>query len=98
MNNSNSSISALKVSDRIQSLDILRGVVVLGILLMNINDMGLAGAYENPTVSGGATGWDLTTWITASMLFEGTMRGLFSLLFGVGMYILVDRLEKKGAG
>ena len=98
MDSSNRSISALKLSDRIQSLDILRGVVVLGILLMNINDMGLAGAYENPTVSGGATGWDLTTWVTASMLFEGTMRGLFSLLFGVGMYILLDRLEKKGAG
>tara|TARA_R110000868_G_scaffold403447_5_gene680754 strand:+ start:24 stop:1127 length:1104 start_codon:yes stop_codon:yes gene_type:complete len=32
------------------------------------------------------------------MLFEGTMRALFSLLFGVGMYILLDRLEKKGAG
>ena len=98
MDSSNNSISASNLSDRIQSLDILRGVVVLGILLMNINDMGLTGAYENPTVSGGATGWDLTTWITASMLFEGTMRGLFSLLFGVGMYILLDRLEKKGAG
>lgn len=47
---------------------------------------------------GGATGWDLTTWITASILFQGTMRGLFSLLFGVSMYILLDRLEKKCAG
>lgn len=62
---------------------------------MNINDMGLAGSYENPTASGGATGWDLTTWITASMLFEGTRRGLFSLLFGVGMYILLDRPGKE---
>lgn len=94
----NSSITASKLTDRIQSLDIMRGVVLLGILLMNINGMGLAGAYENPTVSGGATGWDLTTWITANMLFEGTMRGLFSLLFGVGMYILLERLEKKDAG
>jgi uncharacterized protein len=31
------------------------------------------------------------------MLFEGTMRALFSLLFGVGMFVLLDRLEKKGA-
>ncbi len=98
MTSTNSSISALKLSDRIQSLDIMRGVVLLGILLMNINGMGLAGAYENPTVSGGATGWDLKTWITTNMLFEGTMRALFSLLFGVGMFILLDRLEKKGAG
>lgn len=76
----------------------MRGIVVFGILIMNINGMGLAGAYEDPTVSGGATGWDLTTWRTASMLFEGTMRGLFSLLFGVGMYILLERLKNKGTG
>ena len=88
----------LKSSDRIQSLDIMRGVVLLGILIMNINGMGLAGAYGDPTVSGGATGWNLTTWITANFAFEGTMRALFSLLFGVGMFIFMDRLEKKGAG
>jgi len=41
----------------------MRGVVLLGILIMNINGMGLAGAYGDPTVSGGATGWNLTTWI-----------------------------------
>ncbi len=60
--------------------------------------MGLAGAYSDPTVSGGASGLDLYTWITTEMLFEGTMRALFSLLFGVGMFILLDGLEKKGAG
>lgn len=91
-------LSPLKTSDRIYSLDVMRGIVLFGILLMNINGMGLAGAYENPTVSGGSTGWDLITWITTNMLFEGTMRALFSLLFGVGMFILLDRLEKKGAG
>lgn len=98
METTNNTISAIKFSDRIQSLDIMRGIVLLGILLMNINDMGLARAYDNPTVSGGATGWDLYTWITTNMFFEGTMRSLFSLLFGVGMFILLDRLEKKGAG
>jgi len=84
--------------DRILSLDIMRGIVLLGILIMNINGMGLAGAYGDPTVSGGATGWNLATWITANLSFEGTMRALFSLLFGVGMFIFMDRLEKKGAG
>lgn len=92
------SLTPLKASDRIHSLDIMRGIVLFGILIMNINGMGLAHAYGDPTVSGGATGWDLYTWITANMFFEGTMRALFSLLFGVGMFILLDRLEKKGAG
>ena len=98
MTNSENSFAPVKLTDRIQSLDIMRGIVLFGILLMNINGMGLAHAYEDPTVSGGATGWDLYTWITTNMFFEGTMRALFSLLFGVGMFVLLDRLEKKGAG
>jgi uncharacterized protein len=98
MEQKNTSLSPLKLSDRIQSLDIMRGIVLLGILLMNINGMALAYAYGNPTVSGGAQGWDLYTYITTNMLFEGTMRSLFSLLFGVGMFILLDRLDKKSAG
>lgn len=98
MTTTKTSFTPLKSSDRIQSLDIMRGFVLLGILLMNINGMGLAGAYGDPTVSGGDTGWNLATWITTNLSFEGTMRALFSLLFGVGMFIFTDRLEKKGAG
>ena len=98
METTQTSLTPLKPLERIQSLDVMRGIVLFGILLMNINAMALANAYEEPTVSGGATGWDLYTWITTNMLFEGTMRALFSLLFGAGMFILLDRLEKKGAG
>ncbi|MFY0629649.1 MAG: DUF418 domain-containing protein [Flavobacteriaceae bacterium] len=92
------SFTALKSSDRILSIDIMRGIVLFGILLMNINGMGLAGAYGDPTVSGGSTGWNLATWITTNLFFEGTMRALFSLLFGVGMFIFLDRLREKKAG
>lgn len=98
MNTSYISFKPLKATDRILSLDIMRGIVLFGILLMNINEMGLAHAYGDPTGSGGATGFNLYTWITTNMLFEGTMRALFSLLFGVGMFIFLDRLQKKGAG
>lgn len=80
-------LTALRLSERIQSLDIMRGIVLCGILLMNINMFGLSGAYGNPTVSGGDTGWNLKAWIATNLFFEGTMRALFSLLFGVGMFI-----------
>ena len=76
----------------------MRGIVLLGILLMNINGFGLTNAYSNPTVSGGATGLDLYTWMATNLFFEGTMRGLFSLLFGVGMYILLMRSQQREAG
>lgn len=85
-------------SERIQSLDVMRGIVLCGILLMNINMFGLANSYDDPTVAGGSSGLNLATWITANLFFEGTMRGLFSLLFGVGMFIFLDRLVKRGAG
>lgn len=84
--------------ERIQSLDVMRGFILFGILLMNINGFGLAHAYVDPTVTGGSTGLNLYTWIATNLFFEGTMRALFSMLFGVGMFIFLDRLLKKDAG
>jgi uncharacterized protein len=77
--------------ERISSLDITRGVALLGILLMNITGFGLSHAYSDPTVSGGATGWNLRVWWINSMFFEGTMRGMFSMLFGAGVVIFMSR-------
>jgi len=65
---------------------------------MNIIGMALPFAYRDPTISGGSEGLDLWVWIVNTMLFEGTMRGLFTLLFGAGIILLTSRLEKKGAG
>ena len=91
-------LAPMDKNERIVSLDVLRGFVLCGILLMNIVGFGLWGAYEDPTVAGGAEGWNLRSWEITTMFFEGTMRGLFSLLFGVGMFVLTDRLERKGGG
>jgi uncharacterized protein len=88
--------SAHPVDDdaRIDSLDTLRGVAILGILLMNVTAFGLPAAYSDPTNAGGATGLDLATWITTAWLFEGTMRGLFTLLFGAGVVLFTERAER----
>jgi uncharacterized protein len=82
--------------ERLVSLDIIRGVALFGILLMNITVFGLPYAYSDPTVAGGATGADLWAWITTSMFFEGTQRGLFSLLFGAGVILLTERIDRRG--
>ena len=81
---------------RIESLDFVRGCALFGILLMNINGMGLGPAYDNPTIQGGATGIDLKTWYVINVGFEGTQRALFSILFGAGIILLTSRLEKSG--
>lgn len=92
------SLKPIKTAERINSLDVIRGIALLGILLMNINGMGLPFAYSDPTIAGGADGLNLKVWIANNMLFEGTMRGLFTLLFGAGVILLTSRLEKSGAG
>jgi len=86
----------VRAKDRYESLDVIRGVALVGILLMNITGFGLPDAYDDPTVSGGATGWNLWAWQITEIGFEGTQRGLFSLLFGAGVILLTSRLEAAG--
>ena len=76
---------------RIQTLDSLRGFALLGILLINILGFGLAASsytYAAPTIVG--TG-DLIAWVLVDLGFEGSMRGLFSILFGAGVLLFLDR-------
>ena len=77
--------------NRINSVDVIRGVALCGILLMNITGFGLPHAYLDPTVSGGATGSNLAVWWTNGMFFEGTMRGMFTMLFGAGIILFTGR-------
>ena len=90
--------SPVQSGQRINSLDVLRGIALLGILLMNINGMGLPFSYVDPTIIGNEVSLNVKVWAINSMLFEGTMRGLFTLLFGAGVILLTSRLVKKGAG
>lgn len=90
---------SIRSAERIRSIDTLRGFSLLGILLLNINSFGLPfGAYFNPTVWGGATGADLTTWLVAMTWWDGKMRCIFSMLFGASAVIFLDRAERRGAG
>jgi uncharacterized protein len=64
---------------------------VLGILLMNITAFGLPNAYDDPTNWGGDEGLNFAVWRAMSLFFEGTMRGLFTLLFGAGALLFLQR-------
>nr|WP_298897807.1 DUF418 domain-containing protein [uncultured Altererythrobacter sp.] len=83
-------------ASRIVTLDFVRGVALFGILLMNITGFGLPHAYSNPVNAGGAEGANLLSWIIIQVGFEGTQRGLFSMLFGAGVILFTTRLEAKG--
>jgi uncharacterized protein len=82
---------------RLASLDLVRGVAVLGILLLNILAFAMPdAAYVNPRAYGGWHGADLATWAVNFILFDGRMRGLFSFLFGASMLLVIERAGASG--
>ncbi len=84
--------------DRIDVLDILRGIAILGIFYMNIPFMGNSGTLQqNDIRSIGWTAADQTVWSIISVVAEGTQRGLLEMLFGAGMMVLAARaMEPDG--
>lgn len=86
------------VTDRIETLDFIRGIAVMGILAANIVAFGqpfnaytYPGAWIGPT--GDPDGW---LWIAQFVAVDGKMRGLFTLLFGAGMYLFMERAWARG--
>ncbi len=82
---------------RNRSMDIARGFAVMGIVLMNIIAFSMPeAAYINPAAWGGTGAADILAWALSFILVDGKMRGLFSLLFGASMLLLMDRTEMAG--
>ena len=84
-------------NNRYLTLDALRGIAVMGILLMNIIAFAMPeAAYINPAAYGGLSTPDLLTWATMFVLVESKMRGLFTILFGASMLLVYERAEEQG--
>lgn len=85
----------VKEEQRIKLIDALRGVALLGILLMNIPGFSMpeysSEAYRNDPSS-------LNFWVNAviTVFFEGKMRALFGMLFGAGVLLFVMKKEQTG--
>jgi uncharacterized protein len=87
--------------DRIETVDVLRGVALLGILLMNILSFGLplgGGDPNNVLINGPSTKANVAYWLVCQILFEGKLRALFSMLFGAGVLLQTARGEARGGG
>ena len=84
-------------SARITHLDMLRGVAVLGILLMNAVSYGLpSAAYFNLSAEGTETWLDWTIGIFGEVFVDQKFMGIFSILFGAGIVLFADRAAAKG--
>jgi uncharacterized protein len=80
-------------AERIQTIDIVRGFALLGILLMNIPGFGIDNSVDYNIIHGAHNTADYYTLAAIVSFFDGTMRGLFSMLFGAGMVLFT--MNKK---
>ena len=81
---------------RHRTLDIVRGVAVIGILVINILSFALpeAARFDPTAVDAGLA--DRIVWAVGWVAFENKMRGLFSLLFGASLLVVADRARATG--
>ena len=85
-------------SQRIVAMDVLRGFVLLGILVMNIQSFAMPiAAYVNPTAYGDLTGANLWVWIVSHVFFDQKFMAVFSVLFGAGIVLMTARAGAGGA-
>jgi len=84
-------------AERINAIDMLRGVAVLGILVMNIYGFAMPfAAYGNPLAYGGTEPLNIGTWFFTHVFFDLKFMTIFSMLYGAGMIMLMTRAETRG--
>lgn len=90
-------LSPTDTSSRYHSLDLLRGIAVLGILIMNIQSYSMIeAAYLNPTAYGDFSGVNKIVWMLSHILADQKFMTIFSILFGAGIVLFSERIEAKG--
>jgi uncharacterized protein len=89
--------SLLPRTDRIASLDVLRGIAVLGILIINMQSFSMINAaYINPAAYGDLSGINKNIWILSHVLADQKFLSLFSMLFGAGIVLFAQNVEDRG--
>jgi len=88
---------AVAETERIASIDVLRGFALLGILVMNIQSFAMIGAvYDNPTAYGNLKRADWVVWFFSHLLADQKFIGIFSMLFGAGILLISQKAEASG--
>jgi len=89
-----SSSAPVSTAERITSLDTLRGIAILGILVINIQSFSMPSvARWNPSQFGDFTGLNYIVWLFSHVFFEGKFISLFALLFGAGVLLFMRHKE-----
>ncbi len=99
------SFEPVALSQRVTSVDTLRGFALLGILVMNIIAFAYPSmAYMNPDLeslrpyAGEFAGANKAVWWMAHTFFDMKMMSIFSMLFGAGLVLMNERSTSKYSG
>ncbi|MBV34911.1 MAG: hypothetical protein CMP47_05560 [Rickettsiales bacterium] len=84
-------------SERYHALDLIRGIAVAGILIMNIYAFAnIYAYYVNPMALGEPSNIDLYTWVVTHIFADQKFYTLFSMLFGAGIMLMAQRAQANG--
>lgn len=85
-------LSPVREDQRLITVDVLRGIALLGILIMNVAVFSLPNRYSETFRSNPES---LNFWIYTLKLifFEGKMRAIFSMVFGVGILLFMRKID-----
>jgi uncharacterized protein len=85
-------------TDRLETLDVLRGFALLGILAMNIRIMAAPfGAYMYPIGLFEYSGASRAAYLFSATVFDLKMMGLFSMLFGASVLLYAGKAGDHSA-
>jgi len=85
------------LNERLNNIDVIRGVAILGILLMNIQVFSMIfSAYSNPNSFGDLSGNNFIVYYLSHIFADQKFMTIFSVLFGVGIVLMADNIERKG--
>lgn len=89
----------VSAGERVEEMDVLRGVALFGVFLINFTGFAGAGLMttEQQMLSLPSAALDNSVHELLAWLVEDKANTLFAFLFGLGFYLQMQRLEGRGA-
>ncbi|MGB5485449.1 MAG: DUF418 domain-containing protein [Parasphingorhabdus sp.] len=88
-----------KSGERYVIMDVLRGFALFGVLVMNVSDFGSEGILATEEQLAALPNADIDAGVLMGLkiLVTDKANTLFALLFGLGFWVQMERLEARGA-